>query len=173
MIKAQKQGGKDDYQTPPIALQPLLTHLDPKWKLWECAEGKGNLTQALKKEKFKVVGTDILQGKDFLKYEPKEYDCIITNPPFSKKQEFIERAYSLGKPFAFLLPITALESEKRQRFFKCCGIELILFKKRINFETPDGEGEGSWFATAWFTHQFNLGQSLLFSDMECPICQKQ
>ena len=30
---------------------------------------------------FKVISTDILTGKDFLSYEPKEYDCIITNPP--------------------------------------------------------------------------------------------
>lgn len=117
MIKAQKQGSRDDYQTPPIALTPLLPHLKKNWIIWECAAGEGSLVKALRKEGYKVIATDIHSGKDFLNYEPRDYDCIITNPPFSLKQEFLERAYCLGKPFAFLLPLTTLESEKRQRFF--------------------------------------------------------
>ncbi|MCC6837381.1 MAG: class I SAM-dependent methyltransferase [Bacteroidia bacterium] len=157
-----RQGGKDDFQTPPSALEPLFKFLKPHWKIWDCASGKGNLTRALKKKDYKVISTDILSGRDFLKYEPKEYDCIITNPPFSLKQEFLQRAYCLGKPFAFLLPLTTLESAKRQFLFRCCGLELILFDHRINFETPDGEGEGSWFATAWFTNGLKIGKELTF-----------
>ena len=41
MIKAQKQGGKDDYQTPPEALIPLLPHLKENWVIWECASRQG------------------------------------------------------------------------------------------------------------------------------------
>jgi len=163
MIKAQKQGSRDDYQTPPMALSPLLPHLKKNWTIWECAAGEGNLVKALRKQGYKVISTDIHSGKDFLKYEPKEYNCIVTNPPFSLKQEFLERAYCLGKPFAFLLPLTTLESEKRQKFFHQCGLEIILFNKRINFETPTGEGDGSWFASAWFTNHLNIGKQLNFT----------
>lgn len=165
MIKAQKHGGRDDYQTPPVALTPLLPHLNKNWVIWECAAGEGNLVRAMRKQGFKVISTDILSGKDFLTYEPKHYDCIITNPPFSLKQQFLERAYCLGKPFAFLLPLTTLESEKRQRFFKHCGLQMILFDKRINFETPTGEDNGSWFASAWFTNGLKLKQQLTFSEV--------
>ncbi|MBQ21691.1 MAG: tRNA (adenine-N(6)-)-methyltransferase [Flavobacteriales bacterium] len=163
MIKAQRQGSRDDYQTPPLALTPLLPHLKKNWVIWECAAGEGNLVKTLRKQGYKVIATDIHSGEDFLSFEPKQYDCIITNPPFSLKQEFLERAYCLGKPFAFLLPLTTLESEKRQRFFHQCGLEMILFNKRINFETPTGEGDGSWFASAWFTNQLNLGKQLNFT----------
>ncbi|MGQ0827902.1 MAG: hypothetical protein ACT4ON_05865 [Bacteroidota bacterium] len=63
---------------------------------------------------------------------------------------------------AFLLPLTTLESAKRQFLFRCGGLELILFDHRINFETPDGDGNGSWFATAWFTNGLKVGKELTF-----------
>lgn len=161
-----KQGNRDDFQTPPSALEPLYKFLKPRSTIWECASGKGNLSRALKQKGYKVISTDILNGRDFLEYEPKQYDCIITNPPFSIKQEFLQRAYCLEKPFAFLLPLTALESAKRQFLFRCGGLELILFDHRINFETPSGNGSGSWFATAWFTSGLKIGKQLTFVSKE-------
>jgi hypothetical protein len=109
-----------------------------------------------------VIPTDITTGRDFLRWQPRTFDCIATNPPYSLKNEFFERAYTLGKPFAFLVPITSLESARRQRLFSRYGIELILFDRRINFETPDGRGSGAWFATAWFTHGLRIGRQLHF-----------
>jgi|GEM_PF-1811276 len=160
-----KQGSPNDFQTPPEALKPLLPFLKKGMKIWECASGKGNLTKELKKLGFDVVSTDIINGKDFLKYEPNDYDVIITNPPFSLKQEFLERAYQLKKPFAFLLPLTTFESKKRQDLFDENGIEVIMVDKRINFETPNGKGDGSWFATAWFTNGLKIGNQLTFSTL--------
>ena len=90
------------------------------------------------------------------------YDCIVTNPPYSLKEEFLKRCYELGKPFALLMPLTALESEKRQKLYRKYGIQLIIPNKRFNFETPSGKGGGSWFATAWFTWGLNLPKDLMF-----------
>lgn len=163
-----KKGNPNDFQTPPEALIPIFPFLNKNWKIWECASGKGNLVKAFKKEGFDVVESDILKGKDFLKYEPNDYDCIVTNPPFSIKQDFLQRAFELGKPFAFLLPLTTLETKKRQELFDQNGIEIVFVDKRINFETPDGTGEGSWFATAWFTHGLNIGKEMTFSSLGYP-----
>jgi hypothetical protein len=55
-----------------------------------------------------------------------------------------------------------LETPKRQELFKKYGLEIIFFDKRINFETPDGKGMGSWFATAWFTNGLNIGKEMTF-----------
>ncbi|MGC8579683.1 MAG: tRNA (adenine-N(6)-)-methyltransferase, partial [bacterium] len=90
------------------------------------------------------------------------FDCIITNPPYSLKEEFLERAYSFNKPFAFLMPITALEGKTRQDLYKKYGLQLLIPNKRINFETPSGKGSGSWFASAWFTYKFNLPKDIMF-----------
>ena len=160
-----KQGNSNDFQTPPEAILPLLPYLNKNWSIWECAYGKGNLIEAFIDKGFEVIGTDILGNYDFLINKPEFFDCIITNPPFSLKQEFLERCYNLGKPFALLLPLTTFETAKRQELFKKYGLEVIFFDKRINFETPSGKGSGSWFATAWFTWGLNIGKELNFVEL--------
>lgn len=155
----------DDFQTPPTALTPLLPYLKKEWLILECAEGKGNLTKALREKGFNVIGTDILTGTDFLIDKIDKFDCIITNPPYSKKEEFITRCYTLGKPFALLMPLTALEGQKRQALYKKYGLQIILLNRRINFETPSGNGSGSWFATSWFTWGLNLPKDIVYSSI--------
>ena len=163
-----KTNYSNDFQTPPEALYPLLPYLKKNWIIWECACGKGNLSKYLIQKGYRVIASDILTGNDFLTWQPKEFDCIVTNPPFSLKQEFLERCYELGKPFALLLPITTFETAKRQRLFKKYGVQVIFFDKRINFETPSGKGSGAWFATAWFTWGLNLPNTLNFVKLENP-----
>lgn len=163
-----KQGNSNDFQTPKEALYPLIPYLKKDWKIWECACGSGNLVRGLKEYNYDVIGSDIKEGHDFLKWQPKEYDCIVTNPPFSLKQEFLRRCYELKKPFALLLPLTTFETEKRQSLFKRYGVQVVFFDKRINFETPSGNGGGSWFATAWFTSQMKLKKDLNFVRLFCP-----
>src|SRR3990167_5544222 len=165
MQPPMKQGNSNDFQTPEEALNPLIPHLKKEWMIWECAEGKGKLKEALAKRGFKVYGSDILTGTDFLITGSAMADCIITNPPYSIKQKFLQRCYEFKKPFALLLPLTTFETEKRQNLFKRYGLEVIFLKKRINFETPSGQGSGSWFATAWFTNWLNIGNQLTFVEL--------
>ena len=160
-LAAQKQGGLDDYQTPPSALSILFPYLDQNWTIWEPASGEGYLRRALEEKGFRVVASDISEGHDFLKFQPEEFDVIITNPPYSLKDEFLERAYSLGKPFAFLLPLTTLEGKRRQALFASHGVSLLIPDRRVNFMTPDGRDSGSWFLTAWFTWKL-LDRDLVF-----------
>lgn len=72
---------------------------------------------------------------------------IITNPPYSLKNEFLERCYEYDKPFALLLPLTALEGKQRNELYKEYGIELIVLDKRINFMKNKNN---VWFNTSWF-----------------------
>jgi len=166
-----KQGNSNDFQTPPVALLPLLPYLNKDWCIWEGACGKGNLSNHLRSLNFNVIATDInTSGQDFLEWQPLEFDCIITNPPFSLKQQFLERCYSFNKPFALLLPLTTLETAKRQKLFKDRGVEIILFDKRINFETPNQvEKSSSWFATAWFTWGLRIGKELSFTKLKTNL----
>jgi len=162
-----RQGSPDDFQTPPYALKPLLPHLNPKWTIWECACGKGNLVHELRRQGFSVISTDLLTGKDFLNWQPEHFDCVITNPPYRYKQQFLERCYELHKPFALLLPLTTFETARRQHLFKRHGVEVILLDRRIDFETPaPNPGSASWFATAWFTAHLDIGRQLSFESIQ-------
>ena len=163
-LKIQMNGRTDEFQTPKIAIAPLLPFLKKEWVIWECAWGKGTLAKHLEEEGFKVVG----EKKDFLDSKAliEKCDVIVTNPPYSLKDKFLRMAYMIGKPFAFLMPLTALEGKSRGRLYKKYGIQLIIPNKRINFITPSGKGSGAWFQTAWFCWGLKLYKDLIFVDLE-------
>ena len=124
------------------------------------------MSKALRQQGYEVVGSDKLTGHDFLFWQPDQWDCIVTNPPYSIKEKFLERCYKLGKPFALLMPLTALESQSRQKLYTKYGLQMILFPKRINFEVPKTKGSGAWFATAWYTFGLRLPRDLNFVNPE-------
>jgi hypothetical protein len=160
-LKIQMNGRSDEFKTPKEAIDILVPFLNKNWVIWECAYGGGNLVKHLEEEGFKVVGNESL---DFIRgdVELENFDCIITNPPYSLKEEFLQRCYDWKKPFALLMPLTALEGKKRGELYKKFGIKLIIPNKRINFITPSGKGSGSWFQVAWFTWKINLPNQLNF-----------
>ena len=106
----------------------------------------------LKENSNKVIYTHIDDGKDFFKFEPDEYDAIISNPPFSKKDRVLKRLYQLDKPFAVLLPMNSLQGITRYEYFKN-GIQLLAFDQRVGFHNVDNlekPVEGTPFASAYF-----------------------
>lgn len=182
--KTMKAGSPDEFQTDPRGLDCLMPYIrtteGSNTVIWEPACGHGNLVRGLWERNCEnVIGTDIKdwgpQVKlelDFLKKDlPTKYDIIITNPPFSKKEEFMGRCYQLGKPFALLMPITTFDSVERRKLMATHGVEIVFPEGRINFETPNheknvaaGKRTNSWFYTAWFTWGFNIGRQLTFTD---------
>ena len=170
-----RRGSRDDFQTPKCAIDILLPYLDKRWKIWECACGKGNLRDAFQKNGFEVFATDILQDVDFLNYPyqdkiQRDFQCIVTNPPYSLKEQFLEKCFEIGKPFALLMPLTALEGKARHKLYrKYGGIQLVIPNKRYHFETPSGRGGGSWFATVWFCGNMNLPRDLNFVEAKGDI----
>ena len=137
----------DEYFTPSYAVKPILKYITKDIKIiWEPTDfGESKITKILKMEGYKVYSTSF----NFLEKEiDKDYDMIITNPPYSLKTEFLERCYHLGKPFMMLLPITALEGIKRSELFRKFGIQVIIFDRRVNFITE--KNSSSWFNTSWF-----------------------
>ena len=151
----------DEIYTPDYAIKPLIPYIDKGLVIWENAYGTGLLAKHLRKVGYKVVGNANI---DFLK-EYCECDVIVTNPPYSIKEKFLQRAFELGKPFAFLLPLTTLEGQKRGKLFADKGIQLIIPNRRINF-IYDNAKSASWFSTAWFTWKLKLPKDLLFVQME-------
>ena len=120
MIDYMQKPKNDELFTPEEAVWPLLPHIPMDWTIWECTDqGGSNITRLFRDRGNRVVSTHLGNGQDFLTYEPDfDFDCIITNPPYSLKDDFLKRAYELGKPFAFLLPIDSLASIKRVAMFK-------------------------------------------------------
>lgn len=155
----------DECYTPFYAVIPILEFI-PRDKVIWCPfdEYWSAYVQLLEEQGYKVVRSSLKDGQDFFSYEPKEWDIILSNPPFSKKDEVLQRCYDLGKPFALLLPIQTLQSKKRFNYFYHYGLELLTFDQRIgfhinnNFEKPV---RGNHFASAYFC-RFLLPEKLVF-----------
>ena len=161
----KKVRSSDIFQTPPSGVEVIIPYILKEWKILEPACGEGQVVKTLEKYGFEVHGSDIMHGFDFLSTlaAPEgDFDCIITNPPYSLKTAWLKRCYEIGKPFALLLPLTALEGRERMKMYKEHGIQLLMPPGRINFGTPSGKGSSSWFFAAWFTWGFNLPEQLTF-----------
>lgn len=113
----------DFYPTPPDVTQALLNHLGIKSgsTIWEPACGDGSLAKVIAENGYKTVLSDIRYGQDFLASDlPAGAEWIITNPPFKIADKFIEHAYDLGVPFAFLLKSQYWHAAKRFDLFERC-----------------------------------------------------
>jgi len=161
----KKSGSSDNFYTPEYAITPLIPYLKKEWKIWECCSGTGNIVKFLREREMNIFGTDIITGEDFLTSDRKDFDCIVTNPPFSLKDKFLKKCFESNRPFAMLLPLTALEGKFRQSLYKKYGVQVILFNKRINYQGHIGDN-GCWFASAWFCYGLNLPNELNFVEVE-------
>ncbi|GIK39539.1 MAG: hypothetical protein BroJett011_33720 [Chloroflexota bacterium] len=160
--------GHDACQTPACAFRPLLPYLSKDWTLWEPARGEGNLERTMQYHNFNTVSGDIITGRNFLDYEPDRWDCQVTNPPWSIQFYWLERCYTLGKPFALLLKVDVLGTEAAQVLFEQYGVEVILVRPRINYKMPNTgwDGGGAFFASAWYTWGLNIGRQMTFTKLD-------
>lgn len=163
MIDTMERPKFDNLYTPREAIMPLIQYI-PRWmKIWECTDdGRSNITKVFLESNYSVLQSDILTGFDFLiKDQSEPFGCIVTNPPYSLKDAFLERCYYYGKPFALLLPLTALEGIKRGAMFRKHGISPIILDKRVDFSG----GGSNWFNASWFTWGILENNTVVFEQV--------
>lgn len=90
--------GNDEFYTPKYAILPIIKYITQKGfrTIWCPFDTEDSLfVKVLKDKGFKVINTHISQGDsgDFFQIEPDGYDCIISNPPYSLKNEVFERLF--------------------------------------------------------------------------------
>ena len=139
----------DECYTPTNQIQPLLKYLDKSKTYYEATSGKsGLIVDAFNECGYRIIGSE---GKDFFSTTQDDvYDGIITNPPYSKKDDFIEHCYSLQKPFALFLPVAAFQGKRRGNLFMEYGMSALVYNNRVDFT-----GKGApHFGNAWFMYGF-------------------
>lgn len=139
-----EQQVRDTFKTPSYATRLLLPFIPKEIKtVWECAYGDGRISRIIRDAGYTVIESDIKSDdqskiKNFLLDDPginfdsKEI-AIITNPPFSIKDLFIERCFSFGAPFALLInaDYSGWQIDLINR-----GCEKIIPNRRIDYITP-------------------------------------
>lgn len=163
-LTAKTDKASDEVYTPAYAVKAILPYIPPHYTRVWCPfdEEDSEYVIQLRKAGYKVIASHIDNDQNFFYYEPEsEYDVIISNPPFSIKDDVIKRLYELDKPYAILLPVPALQGQKRFSYMKDC--QAVIFDKRINYftnkqtkEIQKGVSFGSFYLCRHFLEDGNL-----------------
>lgn len=122
--------------------------------------------QISKLEFIDVVFSHIDLGQDFFEYEPNEWDIIISNPPFTNKRKYFERALSFNKPFALIMTNTWLNDSAPKQLFKDKDLQLLMFDKRMKFESPDGRDNNKiTFSSSYYCWNF-LPKQIIMEELK-------
>jgi hypothetical protein len=174
--------GRDFFQTPNYAVDLLVPFIPTGIKMvWEPACGDGKIVDALYASKNRPLvcyQSDIRQssimfnniGNFLVDNPPMLFDtenwAIITNPPFSLKYKFINRALEYDVPFAFLIPFDMCQKMAKLFILGCQG---LVPTSRIDYITPTGlsgaSGHTSYYHSLWLTYKFNLPEQLTFVEL--------
>ena len=131
-LTAKTNKESDEVYTPSYAVKPIIKYIKPGSIVWCPFDTVDSAyVEELNAAGFTVVYSHIDDGYNFFKYEPNEYDVIISNPPFSIKDDILRRLNELDKPYAMLMPLPALQGQKRFKYLK--GSQALIFDKRINY----------------------------------------
>lgn len=164
----------DECLTPRYVVEPIIKYiLKKKFKSVWCPFDKQDsyYVRLFQEKGLKVFFShkDINNG-DFFKVDVPKCDCIVSNPPFTLKDEILKKLYEINKPFAVLLPIQSLQSQKRTKLFMQYGLELLSFDQRACFYMSgdlDAIKFGNHFASAYFCKNI-LPNQLIFEKLH-PI----
>jgi hypothetical protein len=73
-------------------------------------------------------------------FENNYGDICVSNPPFKRKKEVMERLFQLEKPFMLILPQIILNTCYFSKWAKADrDIQIIVLPKRVDFYDPNGD----------------------------------
>lgn len=151
----------DDYMTPRYAWENIAEYIPKDKVIWEAFYGNGKSGEILKELGFNVIHEPI----DF--FENNEGDIIVSNPPFSKTKEIMERLLELDKPFILILPSSKINTSYF-RAWKDKQLQIIIPRKRIHFEKLiNGEKPENWknacnFDCFYYCYKMNLKNDIIW-----------
>ena len=155
---------QDEYATPSCLINMLLPYLE-KWEkdfiekegrkpvIWLPFDTEKSKYYIILKEKgYEIIRSHLNDNKDFFTYQPEQFDIIISNPPFSKKLEIMERiVFDLKKPFVLLMNMMAINYQNISNFFQFINpdIQFIIPDKKVSFD-----GNTSSFSSGYVCYKF-------------------
>lgn len=149
-----KNSNTDEWYTPVGPVQMIVPYLKRrKFERILCPfdKAESNFVQVLKANGFNVTYSHIETGTDFFQISNlSDYDAIVSNPPYSKRQQILEVLYEAKVPFAMIMNYNGLfDNRKRWTMFKEFGVELLVPCGRIAFFNDTCEGKAPMFQSVY------------------------
>ena len=151
---------QDEYYTPPILVEAILPYVPKSSVVWCPFDTNDSEFVRVLGRKCFIIHSHIWTGHDFFKMDVPECDYIISNPPFTRKLEVLERLYEIGKPFAMVLGLPILNYQEVGEFFLDKGLQLLIVDKKVSFD-----GNTSSFNSSFFCNKM-LPRDIIFTHLE-------
>ena len=151
----------DDYMTPKSAWDNIKQYIPTDKVIWEAFYGDGASGTHLQDLGFNVIHEPI----DF--FEEDKGDIIISNPPFTKYKEIMDRLMLIDKPFIMILPSSKINTQNFRKW-KDNGLQIIIPRKRIHFdkkvegETPEDYKSVCNFDCFYYCYKMNLPTDIVW-----------
>lgn len=98
---------------------------------------------------------------------PDGVECVVSNPPFSKRNDIFKRLFEWDIPFALIMNMNGIfDSKERYDLFKDKQVEFLIPKGRMKFFTPDGVTKNSPNFQSIYICSKLLDKQLEFSESE-------
>lgn len=150
-----KKSNTDEWYTPEYAVRYIVPYLKVKEYnkiLCPFDTSESNFVKVLKQEGFRVRYGHIETGQDFFERKDIEQaDCVVSNPPLSKRQAILEKLFSCGVPFALILNSNGIfDAKSRWELFKNNQFEILVPKGRVNYTNESGDLKSSPNFQSWY-----------------------
>lgn len=148
------KGNNDECYTPDYGVVPILKYIPKNAIVW-CPfdTEESEFVKQISKQN-NVVFSHITNGQDFFNYQPEHWDVLISNPPFTNKRKYFERALSFNKPFALIMTNTWLNDAAPKQLFKEKELQLLLFDKRMKFINSNISKHKITFSSSYYCWNF-------------------
>jgi len=165
-------GNNDECYTPDYAVKPILEYIPKDAVVWCPFDKDSSEFVRLISKKNKVIKSHLHNGQDFLQWQPKDHwDIIVSNPPFSNKKKFFQRALAFNKPFALIMTNTWLNDSTPKILFKDKDLQLLMFDKRMEFNQGDGRTTDKiTFSSSYYCWNF-LPKQIIMKELIKPFRQ--
>jgi len=161
-------GNNDECYTPDYGVKPILKYIPEGAIVW-CPfdTEESEFVKQISKQN-EVEYSHISTGHNFFDYEPDEWDVMVSNPPFTNKRKYFERALLLGKPFALIMTNTWLNDSAPKQLFKDKDLQLLMFDKRMKFISPDGrDNDKITFSSSYYCYNI-LPKQIIMEELNVP-----
>ena len=157
-----QKANTDEWYTPSWAVVPLMKYIPRNTTVW-CPFDKFDsaFVQVLGANGIHAVYSHIDNGEDFFTMKVPECDYIVSNPPYSRRDDVLRRLFEIGKPFAMLLSSLGIGEGKRWEMFSKNGVQFLIPNRRVNYHNGEIQNKSVAFQSWYVCHKF-LPRDIIF-----------
>jgi len=154
----------DDFDTPLYVWKMLLDYLDlgKNTIIYDPFYNNGKSKSYLGKLGYNNV---IHENTDFFQnYEKYKYDIILSNPPYSIKQNILKVLHQIDKPFVLIVPTAIISKLYVKNIFgnDIDKIQYIVPNRRLQFEINGYNQKRIPFDTIFFCYKLQLHKDIIY-----------